>query len=98
MRTMLTLTIPVAAGNAAIAEGRLPQILQSTLEKLHPEAAYFFPNDAGDRQAIIFFDMKDPSDIPVIAEPLFAGLNAGVKFQPVMNAQDLQAGLGKLPR
>jgi hypothetical protein len=37
--------------------------------------------------------MNDASDIPRIAEPLFAGLNAKVQLLPVMNADDLKKGL-----
>ncbi len=42
------------------------------------------------------FDLKDSSDLPRIAEPFFMGLNATVEFTPVMNADDLKAGLGKM--
>jgi hypothetical protein len=42
---------------------------------------------------MMFFDMKDASDIPAIAEPLFAGLNAKVQLLPAMNAEDLRWGL-----
>jgi hypothetical protein len=41
----------------------------------------------------LVFDLKDPSDIPTIAEPLFMILKAKVEFTPVMNADDLQKGL-----
>jgi hypothetical protein len=37
--------------------------------------------------------MKDSSDIPAIAEPLFMGLNAEIEMLPVMNQDDLQKGL-----
>jgi hypothetical protein len=42
---------------------------------------------------MMFFDMKDTSDIPVIAEPLFAALHAEVELIPVMNLEELQKGL-----
>jgi hypothetical protein len=35
------------------------------MNKLKPEAAYFLP-EHGLRSAIMFFDMKDTSEIPVI--------------------------------
>ncbi len=38
------------------------------MNKLKPEAAYFLP-EHGLRSAIMFFDMKDASEIPGIAEP-----------------------------
>ena len=92
MRTLLKVTIPTEAGNAAIREGRLPQALQSLMADLKPEAVYFLP-EQGRRTALIFFDLKEPSQIPQISEPLFQGFNASLEFTPVMNAEDLQAGL-----
>ena len=92
MRTLLKVSIPTAAGNAAISEGRLPQALQSLLDKLKPEAAYFVP-EQGRRTALIFFDMQDPSQLVPISEPLFQGLNASLEFTPAMNLEDLRAGL-----
>lgn len=97
MRTLLKITVPVEAGNKALQDGSLPRLVHNTLEALHPEAAYFC-TEAGQRAAFMVFDLKDPAEIPVIAEPLFLGLNAQVEFLPVMNAQDLQNGLTKLPR
>ncbi len=40
MRMMMKVQIPVAAGNQAIADGGLPDVVQKTMEKLKPEAAY----------------------------------------------------------
>ncbi len=60
MRMLLKVTIPVDAGNAAIREGRLSQVLQSLLGELKPEGAYFLAQN-GRRTALIFFDLKDPS-------------------------------------
>jgi hypothetical protein len=44
------------------------------------------------------FDLKDPSEIPSIAEPFFLNFNAKVAFCPVMNAEDLQKGLAALQK
>ena len=42
------------------------------------------------------FDLKDPSDMPLVVEPLFSEMNAEVELSPVMNAEDLQKGLTAL--
>jgi hypothetical protein len=94
MRMIVRATFPVEASNAALKEGRLEGILQSTIERLKPEACYFFTQD-GKRGGFFVFDMKDSSDMPSIAEPLFTHLNATVEFLPVMNLDDLRAGLEK---
>jgi hypothetical protein len=95
MRTMMRVTFPVEAGNRGIADGSLPKALESVMESLKPEAVYFTPT-GGERSAYVFFDMTDSSDIPTIAEPLFQKFNASVEFAPVMNAEDLRAGLARL--
>jgi hypothetical protein len=95
VRTLLRLTIPTDVGNETIANGSLPKILEATMQKLKPEAAYFF-TEGGERTAIVVFDMKDASELATIAEPLFSGLGAAVEFFPVMNNDDLQKGLGAL--
>jgi len=41
-------------------------------------------------------DLKDSSEIAVIAEPFFSRLNAAVEILPVMNADDLKKGLSKI--
>jgi hypothetical protein len=92
MRMMLKVTVPVEAGNRAIKDGTLPKVIQSTTERLKPEAAYFLAED-GKRTAIFVFNMQDASQIPVIAEPLFMGMDAALTMLPVMNADDLQKGL-----
>lgn len=95
MRTLLKATLDVVASNKAIMDGTLPKIVQATIEKIKPEASYFTAMD-GCRSCIMVFDLKDPSEIPGIAEPFFLNLNAKVEFSPVMNADDLKKGLESL--
>lgn len=95
MRMMLKVTIPVKAGNATIKDGSLPKIMNEALARLKPEAAYFMAEN-GVRTAMMVIDLADPSNIPSIAEPFFMAFNAGVTFQPVMNADDLKKGLSKM--
>jgi hypothetical protein len=94
MRTLMKVKIPTAAGNAAIKNGSLPEIFGKSLASLNAEAAYFTSED-GIRTALIFFDMTDASDIPLAAEPFYMALDAQISFEPVMNADDMAAGIGK---
>jgi hypothetical protein len=94
MRMMMQVTIPVEQGNRAFKDGTVRKVLQSTIQKLKAEAAYFSPMD-GTRTAFIVFDMKDSSDLVPITEPLFQNLNAHVKVNPAMNTDDLMAGVEK---
>src|SRR5262245_3908743 len=94
MRTLLKFSIDVAIANKAIAQGTFPKVMEQVMALTKPEAAYFLTLD-GVRTGLIFFDMKDSSEIPVIAEPLFQNLNAKVEFLPAMNADDLKTGLSK---
>jgi hypothetical protein len=94
MRTLLRATFDVEASNKAIIDGSLSKVFNSIMERIQPEASYFLAND-GCRSCMMVFDLKDPSDIPVIAETFFHNLNAKVDFSPVMNAEDLKKGLQK---
>jgi len=95
MRCMMTIHMDTEAGNKAITDGTLPKLMQQLMERLQPEASYFTA-DGGTRAAFLFFDLADPSDLPVITEPAFMGLNAKIGFSPVMNLDDLQKGLARL--
>ncbi len=95
MRMMLRWTVPVERGNETIKDGSLAQTIESLLEELKPEAAYFWPEN-GERAGLMVFDMADPTQIPQIAEPLFMNVDAAVEFVPVMNADDLKEALEKV--
>ncbi|MGH3342470.1 MAG: hypothetical protein ACRDPK_06210 [Carbonactinosporaceae bacterium] len=81
--------------NAAIRNGTMPKVLEAVIERLNPEAMYFTPSE-GERSAFFVFDMKEPSQMPSIAEPLFQEFGAKITLQPVMNLDDLQTGLARL--
>jgi hypothetical protein len=92
---MLRARIPVEAGNVGLSEGTLPAALQEVMELVQPESVYIGP-DEGQRCVMIVFDLKDSSDIPAITEPFFQKMNASVQLLPVMNQDDLRAGMAKL--
>jgi hypothetical protein len=85
----MKVSIPVESGNAAISDGSLPKTIGSILADLKPEAAYF-SDDRGQRTGFIFFDLKDASQIPAVAEPWFLAFNAHVELHPAMNLDDLK--------
>jgi hypothetical protein len=94
---MIKVTVPVEAGNRAIRDGSLPKVIADAIERLKPEASYFFA-EGGIRTCLFVVDVKDASEIPVIAEPFFTQLDAAVALTPVMNAEDLKKGLGQIAR
>ncbi len=95
MRMMVRWTVPVERGNEAIKDGSLAQTIETLMEELKPEAAYFWPEN-GERAGMMVFDMADPTQIPQIAEPFFLNVDAAVEFVPVMNADDLRKALEKV--
>jgi len=88
MRFMVTVQIPVEAGNVAARAGKLGETIQSILAEMKPEAVYF-TDDHGQRTGFIIVDMKDASQIPAIAEPWFLAFNAAIEIHPVMTPEDL---------
>jgi hypothetical protein len=92
MRMLLKIQMDVEAGNRAIRDGSWGQTMERLMPQLQPEAAYFTAQD-GKRTGLIFFDLKDPSQIPVIAEPFFMTVNASVDLSPAMTVEEVQAGI-----
>ena len=88
MRFLVKAIFDVESGNSLARDGRLGATIQSILEELKPEAAYFLAED-GERAAFLFVEMDDASQIPAMAEPWFLALNASVSFTPGMVAEDL---------
>lgn len=93
MRMMLRVRLDTAKGNEAIKSGTLPKVIAGFMERAKPEAAYFTV-DNGQRTGFFFFDMKDSSQMPPLAEDLYMQLGAELHFTPVMNGDELKAGLG----
>lgn len=92
MRMMLKWTADTAKANETMERGAGMEVIESMLKDLQPEAAYFFTTD-GKRSGVMVFDMRDASQIPRIAEPLFVDFHAAVEFVPVMSPEDLRAAL-----
>ena len=95
MRTMLRVTMDHEVGSKLIKDGSMGKVMQETFDRLKPEAAYFMPSPKGHRCAMFIFDLKDPSQMPLITERFF-DMKADVELIPVMNREDLMAGLTAL--
>jgi hypothetical protein len=85
---MLKAIMDTEKANAAAKSGALGKTIQAIVADLKPEAAYF-TEDHGKRTAYLFFEMRDTSQIPAIAEPWFLAFNAHVEFHAAMNSEDL---------
>jgi hypothetical protein len=78
---MLTFRIPPEEGNAGLKDGRFTPTLQSIMENLQPEAAYFGPVE-GARGGYLVVNIDDAPEFCAYAEPLFLGLGATVQIAP----------------
>jgi hypothetical protein len=95
MRMFLKVSMEVEAANQAIKNGALPKIVEGFVAAAKPEGVWFTALD-GKRTMVAVFDLVSTSQIPSLAEPFFAGLNATFEMSPAMDAADLQAGLSAL--
>jgi len=91
MRMLMRVSMPVEMSNTRIADGSLTKVFQKFIADHKPEATYFYTDDDGCRCGSMILDLKDPSEIPGLAEPFFLTFNAKVTFRPVMTPQDLAA-------
>lgn len=88
MRFMITCRIPVEKGEELAKAGSLHSTIQSIMEELKPEAAYFSDIEGG-RVGYIVVNIDDASQIAATVEPLFLGLGAAIQIHPVMIPEDL---------
>jgi hypothetical protein len=94
VRLMITFSINPEKGDQLIKEGRIGETMESILEDLQPEAAYFTDVE-GTRGGFLVVDMEDASQVPAITEPLLLGVGATVHMQPVMTPEDLRGAAGE---
>jgi hypothetical protein len=94
MRILLTFSIQPEKGDALIKEGRIGETMESILEELQPEAAYFTDVE-GTRGGFLVVNMEDASQIPAMTEPLLLGVGATIHMQPVMTPEDLRGAAGE---
>ena len=88
MRFMITCRIPVEKGEELAKAGSLHSTIQSIMEELKPEAAYFSDTE-GARGGYIVVNMDEAFQISAIAETLFVGLGATIEVHRVMTPEEL---------
>jgi hypothetical protein len=92
MRFLILAKIPTEDGNKMVQDPNFLKKLESYINKIKAEAAYFFVAD-GNRVASFIVDVESADQIPILAEPLFSGMGAHVEFHPLMSFDDLKKGI-----
>jgi hypothetical protein len=95
MRFIVRAKIPTEAGNKMVKDPKFIQNLEEYMNKVKPEASYFFEAD-GNRIMAFVVNIDSVDTIPSIAEPLFQELGANVEFHPVMSFDDLKKAVQHL--
>ena len=95
MRVMVKFTLPTQESNALVSDGSIGQTMQTLLGNLEPEAAYFCHVD-GKRGGYLVMNVEEGSEIVTKIEPFFLEMGAEIDTFPVMNADELGAGLQSL--
>ena len=93
MRFLMKWEMPTEAGNVALEDPKkFGDKVMGMLKEMKAEAAYF-TTIKGHRGGYIVVNMDDASQMVAMAEPVFFGLKATVKFIPVMLPEDLAKGM-----
>ena len=95
MRVMVKFTIPTQESNPLVEDGSIGQSMQNIIGNLQPEAAYFCHVD-GKRGGYLVMNVEEGSEIVTKIEPFFLQMGAEIDTFPVMNADELGAGLQSL--
>ena len=97
MRMLLKAVLDTEAANEVFRTGAAVEVLDQIQEALQPEALYSFVED-GQRAFFAVFDMADPSEIPVISEPLYQRANVKITLTPCMTVEDVKKGVAEAAR
>ena len=97
MRMLLKVVLDTEAANEVFRSGAAAETLDRIQEALQPEALYGFVED-GQRAFFAVFDLADPSEIPVISEPLYQRANVKIMLTPCMTLKDVKKGMEEAAR
>ncbi|GAA5016327.1 hypothetical protein [Kitasatospora paranensis] len=96
MRMLIQASIDTEISNKLIAEGGMAAAMDEVMALLKPEAAYFYPLH-GRRGFTLVVDVTDEPSLVAVVEPLWLRMGADVEVVPCMNADDLRAGIARIP-
>jgi hypothetical protein len=97
MRMLLKVVLDTEAANEVFRSGAAAEVLDQIQEALQPEALYGFVED-GQRAFFAVFDLADPSEIPVVSEPLYQRANVKITLTPCMTVEDVKKGVEEAAR
>jgi hypothetical protein len=97
MRMLLKAVLDTKSANEAFRSGAAAEALDQIQEALQPEALYGFVED-GQRAFFAVFDLADPSEIPVVSEPLYQRANVKITLTPCMTVEDVKKGVEEAAR
>jgi len=92
---MVKFTFPTQESSALVKDGSIGLTMQTIIGNLQPEAAYFCHVD-GKRGGYLVANLEEASELVTKLEPFFLELGAAIETFPVMNADELGAGLQNL--
>ena len=97
MRMLLKVVLDTEAANEVFRSGAAAEALDRIQEALQPEVLYGFFED-GERAFFAVFDLADPSEIPVVSEPLYQRANVKITLTPCMIVEDVKKGVEEAAR
>jgi hypothetical protein len=83
------------AASEVIASGQGAEVNRRIADRFQPEVFSTFAED-GQRTVLLVFDLTDPSQIPVLIEPMYQRGKAKVTLTPCMILEDLEKGFEEL--
>jgi hypothetical protein len=89
MRFVVTVRMPVEAGDAFVSDPEFPHVIEGILADQKAEAVYFMPVD-GQRGILYVTDVPDGSYIPSVVEPWWLRLKADVRVAPAFTREEMQ--------
>jgi hypothetical protein len=97
MRMLLKAVLDTEAANEVFRSGAAAEALDRIQQALQPDVLYGFIED-GERAFFAVFDLADPSEIPLISEPLYQRANVKITLTPCMTLEEAKKGVEEAAR